>query len=921
MLSQTEQRKAAREFAKKWEGIGDEKGDSQKFWMSLLQDVYGIEHPADYIRFEDRVMLNHTSFIDGYIPSTHVLIEQKSIKNKLTGGFRQSDGSLLSAFQQAKRYSIELPYDDRPRWIVLSNFREFHIYDMNKPQGEAEILYLKDLEEDYYRLNFLVDQEDENIKKAIEVSIQAGDLVGILYDALLNQYIDKEDEKTLKDLNILCVRLVFCFYAEDAGLFGKNKMFHDYMHKFKDNPASFRDSLIRLFKVLDQKEADRDPYLSEDLLAFPYVNGGLFENEEVVIPRINEEIIDIILNKASDNFDWSNISPTIFGSVFESTLNPETRRSGGMHYTSMENIHKLIDPLFLNDLNREFEEALAIKTLNTRKRKLEALHEKIASLRFLDPAAGSGNFLTETYISLRKLENKIIKELQGRQIVMGQIHNPIKVSISQFYGIEINDFAVSVARTALWIAESQMLRQTEDIINLDIDFFPLKAYANIVEANALEIDWEDVVPKNQLNYIMGNPPFVGAAIMNKDQKQELVKIFNNLQGAKSLDYVSAWYKVATNYIRDTKIEVAFVSTNSIVQGEQPGILWKDLFSNGIIINFAYRTFAWESEATNKAQVHCVIVGFSNFNRINKTIIENSLAKKVSWINGYLLEAGNIFIGRRTKPICDVPRMTRGSSPCDNGNYSFNKEEVQEFISRNPHLKNYIRKYIGAREFINRIPRYCIWLEGITPQEIRKSPDLIARIENVVEFRKSSKKAATRERAERPTEWEGNRYIEKNSILIPRVSSENRKYVPIGFLDSQTIANDSVQIIADATIYDFGILTSNVHNGWMRAVAGRLEMRYRYSGLVYNNFPWPNPSPKQKKRIETTANMILKARKLYPEASLADLYDELTMPIELRKAHQANDAVVMEAYGFNWRTMTESECVAELMKMYQKLTAI
>ncbi|MDO5028314.1 MAG: methylase [Bacillota bacterium] len=921
MLSQMEQRKAAREFAKKWEGTGYEKGDSQRFWMSLLQDVYGIEHPADYIRFEDQVMLDRTSYIDGYIPSTHVLIEQKSISKDLKKAIKQSDGSLLSPFQQAKRYSIELPYDDRPRWIVLSNFKEFHIYDMNKPQGEAEIIYLKDLEEDYYRLNFLVDQEDENIKKAIEVSIQAGELVGILYDALLNQYINKEDEKTLKDLNVLCVRLVFCFYAEDAGLFGKNKMFHDYMYKFKDNPASFRDSLIRLFKVLDQKEADRDPYLSEDLLAFPYVNGGLFENEEVVIPRINEEIIDIILNKASENFDWSNISPTIFGSVFESTLNPETRRSGGMHYTSMENIHKVIDPLFLDDLNREFEEILTINTLNTRKKKLENLHDKIASLKFLDPAAGSGNFLTETYISLRKLENKIIKELQGKQIVMGQIHNPVKVSISQFYGIEINDFAVSVARTALWIAESQMLRKTEDIINLNIDFFPLKAYANIVEANALQIDWEEVVPKNELNYIMGNPPFVGAAIMNNNQKQELVNIFNNLRGAKSLDYVSAWYKVATNYIRNTKIEVAFVSTNSIVQGEQPGILWKDLFSNDIIINFAYRTFIWNSEATNKAQVHCVIIGFSNFNRTNKTIIENSLAKKVSWINGYLLEAENLFIERRAKPICDVPIMTRGSSPCDNGNYSFNKEEVQEFIKRNPHLKKYIRKYIGAREFINRIPRYCIWLEGITPQEIRKSPDLIARIENVVEFRKSSKKAATRERAETPMEWEGNRYVEKNSILIPRVSSENRKYVPIGFLDSQTIANDSVQIIADATIYDFGILTSNVHNGWMRVVSGRLKSDYRYSGLVYNNFPWPKPSSKQKEKIEETAKMILTARKLYPEASLADLYDELTMPIELRKAHQANDKAVMEAYGFDWRTMTESECVAELMKMYQKLTDI
>lgn len=918
MLTQRQQRQAAREFAKKWEGVGYEKGDSARFWLSLLNEVFGVDKPADYMRFEDQVMLDHTSFIDGFIPSTHVLIEQKSIDKDLRKGIRQSDSSILSPFQQAKRYSIELPYDDRPRWIVLSNFKEFHIYDMNKPQAEPEVVYLKDLEEDYYRLNFLVDEREQSIKKALEVSIKAGELVGVLYDALLKQYQNPEDSKTLQDLNVLCVRLVFCFYAEDAGLFGKHNMFHDYLAKFKDSPSSFRTSLIQLFKILDQKEDERDPYLSDDILAFPYVNGGLFAKDDIIIPRVDEEIINIILDQASAGFDWSKISPTIFGGVFESTLNPETRRSGGMHYTSIENIHKLIDPLFMDDLRSEFQEAVEIKTLNIKQKKLRDLQDKIASLKFLDPAAGSGNFLTETYITLRRLENEILKELYGNQIVMGQTHNPIKVSIRQFYGIEINDFAVSVARTALWIAESQMMKETEDIINMNLDFFPLTNYANIVEGNALEIDWEEVVPKDELNYIMGNPPFLGAAIMSQEQKSELVNVFDNIDGVKSIDYVSAWYKLASNYIKNTEIEAGFVSTNSIVQGEQPSILWKDLFSNGVIINFAYRTFAWDNEASNKAKVHCVIIGFSNYNRQNKIIIENGLKKSVDSINGYLLDAENVFIERRTKPICEVSIMTRGSSPCDNGNYSFTEEEVKEFVDRNPHLKNYIRKYIGAREFINRIPRYCIWLEGITPQEIRKSPDLLKRIENVVEFRKASKKAATRERAETPLEWEGNRYIEKNSILIPRVSSENRKYIPIGFLDSQTIANDSVQIIADASIYEFGILTSNVHNAWMRLVAGRLEMRYRYSGLVYNNFPWPNPTSEQKERIEKTAQMILDARNLYPDSSLADLYDDLTMPPELRKAHQENDKAVMDAYGFDWRTMTESECVAELMKLYQAL---
>lgn len=419
MLTQREQRKEAKEFAEKWEAIGYEKGDSARFWLSLLNEVYGVDHPAEFIRFEDQVMLDNTSFIDGYIPSTHVLIEQKSIDKDLRKGIRQSDGSLLSPFQQAKRYSIELPYDDRPRWIVLCNFKEFHIFDMNKPQSEPEVVYLKDLEEDYYRLNFLVDEEDHNVKRTTEVSIQAGELVGVLYDALLKQYQNPEDEETLKDLNILCVRLVFCFYAEDAGLFGHHNMFHDYLANYKDNPASFRDVLIKLFRVLDQEEHERDPYQSDELLAFPYVNGGLFEKDDVVIPRINEKIIDIILNQTTASFDWSKISPTIFGGVFESTLNPETRRSGGMHYTSIENIHKVIDPLFMDQLREEFKEISNLKTLSIKKRRFEELQDKMASLKFLDPAAGSGNFLTETYISLIKfnLTQRIIKKHGLKQIL------------------------------------------------------------------------------------------------------------------------------------------------------------------------------------------------------------------------------------------------------------------------------------------------------------------------------------------------------------------------------------------------------------------------------------------------------------------------------------------------------------------------
>lgn len=919
MLTQRQQRQAAREFAKKWEGIGYEKGDSARFWLSLLNEVFGVDKPADYMRFEDQVMLDHTSFIDGFIPSTHVLIEQKSIDKDLRKGIRQSDGSILSPFQQAKRYSIELPYDDRPRWIVLSNFKEFHIYDMNKPQAEPEVVYLKDLEEDYYRLNFLVDEREQSIKKALEVSIKAGELVGVLYDALLKQYQNPEDSKTLQDLNVLCVRLVFCFYAEDAGLFGKHNMFHDYLAKFKDSPSSFRTNLIQLFKILDQKEEERDPYLSDDLLAFPYVNGGLFAKDDVIIPRVNEEIINILLDQASAGFDWSKISPTIFGGVFESTLNPETRRSGGMHYTSIENIHKLIDPLFMDELRAEFQEAVEIKTLNIKQKKLRELQDKIASLKFLDPAAGSGNFLTETYLTLRRLENEILKELFGNQIVMGQTHNPIKVSIRQFYGIEINDFAVSVARTALWIAESQMMKETEDIINMNLDFFPLTNYPNIVEGNALRLNWEDIVPKNELNYIMGNPPFVGARLMSKDQRRDMNNIFNDLKNAGNLDYVTAWFKKASEYIQLTKVQCAFVSTSSISEGEMVSIIWPNIFDDGIKIDFACTPFKWNSESKEAANVYCVIIGFSSINNEKRKIIyDNGHNKIVKNINAYLMDAPNIIINRIREPICNVPRLHKGCQPTDGGNLIIEADDYDDFIKKEPKSKKFIKKLIGAREFLNNTDRYCLWLVDASPSELKEMPLVLDRIRKTKEMRLSAKDKGTQKLADKPHLFRET-YNYKNYLVIPKLHTERRKYIPMGFFDENIISTDLNYITSEATLYDFGVLESNVHMAWTKTICGRMGNAIRYSaGIVYNNFPWPSPTKEQKERIEKTAQMILDARNLYPDSSLADLYDDLTMPPELRKAHQEDDKAVMEAYGFDWRTMTESECVAELMKLYQAL---
>ncbi len=926
-MTDTQQKMAARKFAAYWKDKGYEKGQSQTFWLTLLSDVLGVEDVGSFITFEEQVKLDHTSFIDGIIPSTHVLIEQKSIDKNLKAAIKQSDGSLLSPFQQAKRYAAELPYSQRPRWIVICNFAEFHVYDMERPGGDPEVILLADLEKEYYRLQFLVDTGSEHIKKEMEISLQAGELVGVLYDALLKQYKDPSSQSTLQSLNKLCVRLVFCLYAEDAGIFGGKSMFHDYL---RDVPVSgIRRALVELFKILDQKPESRDKYLADDnpaLAAFPYVNGGLFNDEDIEIPPFTEELKTLLLENASEDFNWSDISPTIFGAVFESTLNPETRRSGGMHYTSIENIHKLIDPLFLDGLKAEFAEIKEITVDRTRKAKLESFQMKLAGLKFLDPACGSGNFLTETYISLRRLENETLSLLHRGQIML-DVGDPIQVSIGQFYGIEINDFAVTVAKTALWIAESQMMKETEDVVHMSLDFLPLKSYANITEGNALQVDWASVVPKHELNYIMGNPPFVGYSLQSKAQKDDILSVYVDEKGkpyktAGKIDYVSGWYFKAAQLMQGTAVRTAFVSTNSITQGEQVAGVWKPLYERfGIHIDFAHRTFRWDSEASIKAHVHCVIVGFSNEpNPAPKRIYTTERYQEVENINPYLLDAPNVFIDSRTNSICNVPQMVYGNKPTDGGFLFLSPEERDELLKREPGTEKFIRQIYGATEYINNKARYCLWLVGASPSELRKSPFIMERVEQVRQFRLNSTKAATQRSADTPTLFQEIRHPDSEYIIIPRHSSETRRYIPFGFVQPQIVVNDAVQIIPDAKIYHFGIMMSNVHMAWTRAVCGRIKSDYRYSkDVVYNNFPWPTPTDTQKTKIEQTAQAILDARARYPESSLADLYDELTMPPELRKAHQDNDRAVMQAYGFSVRDMTESICVAELMRMYQSLT--
>ena len=1129
-MTTIEQQKAAYDFVQEWQGKGYEKGETQKFWLELLQDVLGKTDVFNFIEFEDKVLVDNQNFMDAYIPKTRVLIEQKSLGKNLGEPIKQSDGSLLNPFQQAKKYILGLPVSKHPRWVVTCNFREFWVYDMEQPNGEPQKIALANLGKEYYRLQFLVDEGNEHLRREMEVSVKAGELVGMIYDQLLKQYRDADgssakrgvdgssakhtageppaSQEILRSLNILCVRLVFCLYAEDAGLFPTRTSFHDYLANYK--ASQIRSALIRLFEVLDTPLDRRDPYLDEDLAVFPYVNGGLFGNvgsqikqinqnvegqnqfdqfgkfvnKNIIIPQFTEDLKTLILEKASADFDWSEISPTIFGAVFESTLNPETRRSGGMHYTSIENIHKVIDPLFLNDLRKEFESIVG--TVETQravslqgravslqvKQRLAAFQDKLASLTFLDPACGSGNFLTETFLSLRRLENEVIQAMYGgtRQL---NFEGTIKVNISQFYGIEINDFACTVAKTALWIAESQTLHETSSIIGVDLNFLPLKTNAYIHEGNALRMDWAELFTNNngsqikqidqsetadeqfdndgsqikqinqsetadeqfdnngsqikQINqneaadeqfdkfgqfvnnkypdYIIGNPPFVGGMMMTREQKQEMIDIFGKeVRGIGELDYVGAWYKKAADMMascRDTArcvstggqpkhIKAAFVSTNSITQGEQVAILWKPLMKQyGAQIDFAYRTFRWDSEADIKAHVHCVIVGFSiaatvetqravSLQAVKRIFLSDNQSIPATNINGYLLDAPDVFIHNRSTPLCDVPPMNFGNMPRDGGGFILSEEEKDELIQKDPLAAQWVHLFLGAAEFINNKKRYCLWLQGANPAELRQCPIVMSRIESVRQMRAESKAASTRKMAETPTLFaQITQPLGVPFLIVPRVSSERRRYVPMGFLSGDVISSDAVQIIPNATLYHFGILTSNVHMAWMRAVCGRLKSDYRYSkDIVYNNFPWCDcpapctPSPQADEgesradrnadaiidtntdttvdtnisetnvinspaplagrgqgggakthyeRISQTAQAILDARQKYLDqgCSLADLYDENAMPPELRRAHQDNDRAVMAAYGFSTK-MTESECVAELFKMYEQL---
>ena len=938
MKSTKELEQAAKHFIQKYKDKSNEKSSAQSFWIDFL----GIftPSPTEKIEFEKRVSLSHTSFIDAYIPHAKTLIEQKSSGIDLNKAKKQSDGSELTPFEQAKRYNDELPYSQKARYIIICNFDEFHIHDMESPKDPPQIINFADLTKQIHRFTFLNESKNDELKalalaKQSELSFKAARLIKQIQDELIALYAaatpsGEPSEQDFASINMLLTRLVFCFYADDSGVFTRHDMFGAYLATHK---ANMRQAILDVFSMLSTPEHKRSKFADPELLAFPYTNGGLFEFYDENIPQFNDKLAELIIDKATFGFDFSLISPTIFGGLFESTLNPETRRSGGMHYTSIENIEKLIKPLFLDKLESELDEIIAIKQKDTKDKKLIEFQKKLGSLCFFDPACGSGNFLTQTFLCLRELENKALKErftdkkgtFQG--VLEGFDTCGICVDINNFYGIEINSFATAVAKTALHIADKQMRKATNELIHANLEYLPLRDFENILCANALNASWDKHCPK--ADFIIGNPPFVGARMMNETQKADLIKASNNAKNAGNLDYVTAWFFKACEYMKQNPAtKTAFVATNSICQGEQVALLWKPLFESGVSIDFAYTSFKWDNsvdfgtgkkEKADKkmAAVYVIITGFSLNNSSQKYIFTGNSRIPASNINGYLAAAPNIAIESRSKPLCDVPEMGIGNKPIDDGNYLFKPDEMNEFIAKEPNSKKYFKRWYGADEFINGKIRYCLWLGDCPPNELRSMPECMKRIKAVRDFRLASKSEGTRKIADKPTRFHVENMQDSDFILIPKVSTSERFYVPIGIMSNSVLTSDLVLIIPNATLADFAILTSSVHMEWMRAVCGRLGDGYRYSAnIVYNNFPFASLDEKDKETLTATAQGILDARAEFGDCSLADLYNPLTMPANLRKAHERNDQAVLKIYGID-KTATPSDIVKELFTRYEK----
>lgn len=931
-------KKEAKEFVKRWgkrlssvpAGSNNEQQDTQKFWVDLLINVLGIPSNTidSFVDFERKVRGRR---IDVFVSDHNFLCEQKSWGIDLDKP-EPRNGGMETPFQQAMWYARHLPYSERPRWVMTCNFGTFRLYDLDdeRPEGTVQEFSLEELPDSLYLLSFLTSNETSRLHKEQQLSIEAGAYVSRLYDALAKQYhhIEGKDERSQEEqrsLNVLITRIIFLLYAEDADLLQSHQAFGRYC---EGDAAKLRRKLVDLFETIDTPLDKRDEYMDEDLAAFPYVNGGLFADSSIIVPQMTQEIQEAITD-ASQDFDWREISGVIFGGVFEGTLNPETRHAGGMHYTSVGNIERCLKPLFLDELWDELHDAEGERTAAKRKQALARLHDKIATITIGGPACGSGNFLTEAYRQLRTIENRIIEdELNEETGVAGQMslgtvrENPIRVSLDQLYGIEINDFAVSVAKTALWITEEQMLRKTQEVyVDYDFDFLPLRSLSNLHEGNALKIDWSEVFPEN-LTYLVGNPPFLGARNQSKEQKAELLEVFDGIKNAGNIDYCGAWYMKAARFTEGKHTRCALVSTNSICQGESVANLWKPLHDLGVHIDFAHNTFRWDNEAADKAHVFCVIVGFSREACEKRLYIHDSpdaderVINPVR-INAYLSDAPDVFIYGRRTPICDVPPIGIGSQPIDGGNYLFTEEQKNEFVSDEPGAERFFHPFLGSKEFINGTRRWCLWLGDATWNELKALPKCRERIEAVKQFRLASSRKQTLAAAERPEHFGTEIIPTSTSVVVPQVSSCRRKYIPMDFIGPETFCSDKLRLIANGTLYHYGVLQSQFQNAWMRMVSGRLKNDYQYANsLAYNCFIWPNPSETQREEVERCAQAVLAARDAQEGATLADMYDpknETFFP-ELMAAHKALDAAVEATYGVDFGG-DEEKIVAHLFKLY------
>lgn len=962
---QSEIKKAAQKFVAEWKNRGEEDKDYTEFWEDLLEDVFGVPKARKEIEPQSKVKFEGTTKrIDIRVKTSKVVIEQKSndvnldAKQKQSGKDANGKPLELTPMDQAIRYYNNLDTPDQGRYAIACNFKEFRIWDSYHKNAPQRRILLEELPLRWRELKFLIEPYrpegyvDE--KREERVSSTASEFIRNLYDTI---YASKKEwtKSELQSLNMFCVRVVFCLFAEDAGIFDDGQ-FRTFLDKFnaKDLSKKF-DALFFWLDMTDPKRREYYKLADVEVQQFPYVDGGLFNNADLYeTPAINKAAFDILksawdlkLKGTDETFDWSEISPTNFGCIFESTVDSDVRESGGMHYTTPSNIHRVIDPLFMDDLEEELEHIIALPIdtkgqKDVKYAKLEAFRDRLSSMRFLDPACGSGNFLTETYKSLHALELLAIEsELEFRHDAIMENQDPCKVRMGQFFGIEIDHFAASVARASLWIAECQLIQETKKVLHCNIDPLPLEKNTNVMQADALLVDWNEVLKRKSTTetYIIGNPPFQGSKKKAKEQTQSmLIAMPSRLPDGKKLwekqgklDFVCAWYAKAAEYMEGKKnITAAFVSTNSIVQGDQEAPLWYPLMSHfNMQILFAWRSFQWFNEADNMAHVYCVIVGFYLSKRkrhIKHRIFEENKGTIVADnINGYLLNAENLFVWNRAKSLCNIPKMGIGNKPIDDGNYLFTEQEMREFIQKEPSAAKYFHPWYGAEEFIRCQPRYCLWLGNCTPAEVAAMPLCMKRVEAVVAYRESSTSKPTQELAKKPRRFHVENMPQNDYFIVPRVSSQAREYIPMGFLSSNDLCSDAVLVVSGATLFHFGILQSRIHMAWTRIVCGRLKEDFRYStGVVYNNFPCPNPTDEQKAAIEQTAQAILNVRNKdkYKDSSLEQLYNPSLMPDDLVDAHEKNNravAAIYAQYGISLN-MSDEEIAIILMRVCTKLAA-